>query len=206
MGPKPQPLVSDRLVASTTAIAPAAISAASSVSTGIATLVATTTTWFIFLLGQLSCKCLGIHKLSPFDKLPARDVGLSLLVGQESNVQGFQVLGWREILLSQGSAGLVLQGCEEDAQTVDLYSFRVQQHLQQTASEFLQHSEYHVWGVDASVFRDVVGHLSGVQCFDGFSVGKPLTVNLRVLDVVLLQQIKNLCHNVVCFNFKMVNN
>jgi hypothetical protein len=37
-------------------------------------------------------------------------------------------------------------------------------------------------------------------------VGKPLTVNLRVLDVVLLQQIKNLCHNVVCFNFKMVNN
>ena len=121
-------------------------------------------------------------------------------------MQGLQVLGWREILLLQGSTFLVLDGGEEDAQTVDLYSFRVQEHFQQTASEFLQHSEYHVWGVDASVLRDVVGHLAGVQCFDGFSVGKPLTVNLRVLDVVLLQQIKNLCHNVVCFNFKMVNN
>ena len=78
-GLRPQPLVSDRLVAST-----AAISAASGVSAGITSLVATTTatvTWFILFLGQLSCKCLCIHKLCLLDKLPARDVGLSLLVG-----------------------------------------------------------------------------------------------------------------------------
>ena len=81
-GLSPQPLVSDRLVASTTAIATAGIT--SGISTGITSLAATTTatvTWFILLLGQLSSKCLCIHKLRLLDKLPARDVGLSLLVG-----------------------------------------------------------------------------------------------------------------------------
>ena len=70
VGPKPQPLVSDWLIAVTTA----------SGITALATTTATVT-WFILLLGQLSSKCLCIHKLRLLDKLSARDVGLSLLVG-----------------------------------------------------------------------------------------------------------------------------
>jgi len=79
----PKNLVSvGAVVATATGIAAAGIT--TSVSTSITALAATTTatvTWFILFLGQLSCKCLCIHKLRLLDKLSARDVGLSLLVG-----------------------------------------------------------------------------------------------------------------------------
>ena len=66
-GLSPQPLVSDRLVASTTAIATAAISAASGVSTGIAALAATTAVGGLLTIAAQ--QTLGIHKLGLLQEL-----------------------------------------------------------------------------------------------------------------------------------------
>lgn len=63
-------------------------------------------------------------------------------------MQTLKILLWQELVLALGSALGVLEGCEEYAQTVDLYSLALQQHLEQTRAELLEHSEYHVGSVD----------------------------------------------------------
>ena len=65
VGPKPQPLVSDRLVASTTAIATAGIT--TGVSTGIAALAATTAVGGLLTIAAQ--QTLGIHKLGLLQEL-----------------------------------------------------------------------------------------------------------------------------------------
>ena len=67
VGLAPQPLVSDGLVASTTAIATAGIATASGVSTGIAALAATTAVGG--LLTITAQQTLGIHKLGLLQEL-----------------------------------------------------------------------------------------------------------------------------------------
>ena len=97
-------------------------------------------------------------------------------------MQALQVLLGREVLLLGCTASLILQGCEEYTQTVNLHSLRIQEHLQQTAAELLQHSEHHVGCIDATVLTDVVSHLAGIQYLDGLTVCKPLALDLRILD------------------------
>ena len=66
---------------------------------------------------------LGIDELCPLDELATRDVGLGARIGQESDMQSLQVLLRQELVLALGTALGILEGSEEDAQTVDLHSF-----------------------------------------------------------------------------------
>ena len=187
-GLRPQPLVSDRLVASTTAIATAAISAASGVSTGIAALAATTAVGG--LLTITAQQTLGIHKLGFLQELTARDIHLLLLLRHESDVESLQVLTHIKLLLLGSTAGLILQGSEEGTQSVDLHSLALQQHLNQTATELLQHTKYYILRINATVLADVLCQLAGVQGFNTLAVGEPLAKYLRLIVLVLSQLIK----------------
>ena len=62
-------------------------------------------------------------------------------------MQRLQVLLGAEVLLLQGSTFLILEGGEENSQTINLHSLALQQHLQQTRAELLQHTKHHVGGV-----------------------------------------------------------
>ena len=187
-GLRPQPLVSDRLVASTTAIATAAISAASGVSTGIAALAATTAVGGLLTIAAQ--QTLGIHKLGLLQELTARDIHLLLLLRHESDVESLQVLTHIKLILLQSASGLVLQGCEEGTQTIDLHSLALQQHLNQTATELLQHTKYYILRINATVLTDVLCQLAGVQGFNTLAVGEPLAKYLRLIVLVLSQLIK----------------
>ena len=112
---------------------------AASVSTAAVTTIAAG--WLILLQGISKCLC--IHELRLLDELAAADVGLGLLIGDESDVQRLEVGIRREFLLGGSAALLILDGGVEGAQTVDLYAARVEQHLQHTAAELLQHTEYY---------------------------------------------------------------
>ena len=74
-----------------------------------------------------------------------------------------QVLADVEVLLLGRATLGVLEGAVERAEALNLHLLRLQQHLQQTAAELLQHTIDDIGGVDATVLRDVVGQLSGVQ-------------------------------------------
>ena len=175
------------------------IAAASGVSaaSGIATTSTSAARWLIVLEGV--GECLGVDELGLLDELAAADVGLGLLIGDESDVEGLQVGIRREFLLGGSTALLILDGAVEGAQTIDLHSTRVEQHLQHAAAELLEHAEYHVGGVDTAVLGDMSGQLSGVHSLYALGLCKPLAEDLRSCVLVLLKQIKNLCHNCVCY-------
>ena len=198
VGPKPQPLVSDGLVSAATAGIATASGVTSGVSTGIAALAATTAVGG--LLAIAAQQALSIHKLGLLQELATRDVHLLLLLRHESDVESLQVLTHIKLLLLGSTAGLILQGGEEGAQTVDLHSLALQQHLHQTATELLQHTKHYILRINATVLADVLGQLAGVQGFNTLAVGEPLAKYLRLIVLVLSQLIKNLRHTLIMFS------
>ena len=151
----------------------------------------------LFLL-RIRLQLVDAHELSLLQELAARDVHLLLLLRQESDVQGLDVLLHRELVLRQRSQ-TVLDGGVERAQAVNLHLLRVEQHFQQTAAELLKHAEYDVLRVDTAMFRDVLRHLSRVQRFHTLDASVPLAVGSRLRVLVLRHFINNLCHSCVCF-------
>ena len=197
VGLSPQPLVSVRLIV-VTAVATAS-GVATSVSTGIAALAATTA---VGGLGAIAAKQrLGIHKLGLLQELTTRDIHLLLLLRHESDVERLQVLAHIKLVLLQGAAGLILQGSEEGTQSVDLHSLALQQHLHQAATELLQHTKYYILRINATVLADVLCQLAGVQGFNTLAVGEPLAKYLRLVVLVLSQLIKNLRHTLILMIF-----
>ena len=195
VGPKPQPLVAVRPVV----VATAAISAAASVSTGIAALAATTAVGCLLTIAAQ--QALGIHKLGFLQELTTRDIHLLLLLRHESDVESLQVLTHIKLLLLGSTAGLILQGSEEGTQTIDLHSLALQQHLNQAATELLKHTKYYILRINATVLTDVLCQLAGVQDFNTLAVGEPLAKYLRLVVLVLSQLKKNLCHTLILMIF-----
>ena len=156
------------------------VAASVSTAAGIAT-AAIAARWLVLL--QCIGEGLGVDELGLLDELAAADVGLGLLIGDESDVQRLQVGIWREFLLGGCAALLILDGAVEGAQTVDLYSARVEQHLQHAAAELLEYSEHHVWGVNTSVLSDVASQLTGVHSLYALGLCKPLA---KIFEVVFL--------------------
>ncbi len=115
-------------------------------------------------------------------------------------MQGLEVLLHIEFLFGVCTTALVLDGGEEGAQAINLYSLTLQQHLHQTTAELLQYSKHHVGGINTSVLADVGSQLAGVHGFYSLAMGKPLAIDRCFLVLVLSQLIKNLCHNVCNFN------
>ena len=150
---------------------------------------------FLVLLGQQG---VNEHELGLLQELAAGDVLLRSLLGQETDVQRLQVLVHVEVLLLQGSVLLVLEGAVEGAEALDLHLLRVEQHLQQTAAELLQHAVDHVGGVDASVFGDVLRQLARVERLQALDLSVPLAEGSAVGVLVLLHFIQNFCHSNVC--------
>jgi hypothetical protein len=78
-----------------------------------------------------------------------------------------------------------------------------QQHLQQTSLELLHHALHHVFGEYRAVLRDVLGKLCHAHGLDALQSGVPLPIHhgLRVLDVVLVNFVKNLTHDLNLLRF-----
>ena len=100
-----------------------------------------------------------------------------------------------EVLLLQRTVLLVLQGAVERAEPLDLYLLRLQQHLNETAAELLQHAVNDVGGVDRSVLRDVVSQLARVQRLEVLDLCVPLAESCTERILVLFYFIQNLCHS-----------
>lgn len=96
-------------------------------------------------------------------------------------MESLQVLTHIKLFLLGSTAGLILQGSEEGAQTVDLHSLALQQHLNQAATELLQHTKYYILRINATVLTDVLCQLAGVQGFNTLTVGEPLAKNCDLL-------------------------
>ena len=141
---------------------------------------------------------LDVDEFSLLEELTAGDVVLLSLIGQESDVQRLQVLVHVEVLLLVGTALLAFAGQVERAQSGHLHLLRFQQHLQQTRLELLHHTLHHIFCEDASVLGDVLGQPRHVHRLDALQTGVPLPVHhrLRVLDVVLVNFIKNFAHDI----------
>ena len=114
-------------------------------------------------------------------------------------MESLQVLVHVEILLLGGSVLLVLEGAVEGAEALNLYLLRLQQHLNETAAELLQHAVNDVGGVDRAVLRNVVSQLARVQRLEVLDLCVPLAESHAVRVLVLLYFIQNLCHSCVCF-------
>ena len=157
----------DRTVAATALVVAALRTAA-----GLTAAALRTTALGAFLL--LHQERVDVDELGLLEELTAGDILIGRLLGQESDVERLQVLVHIEVLLLQRTVLLVLQGAVEGAEPLDLYLLRLQQHLNQTAAELLQHAVNDVGGVDASVLRDVVSQLSGVQRLEVLDLCVPL--------------------------------
>ena len=96
-------------------------------------------------------KAVHVDELGLLDELTAGDVLLGGLLGQESDVQRLHVLVGVVILLLVGTALLVLERGVEGAEALNLHLLRLQEHLYETAAEFLQHAIDHVGGATSGV-------------------------------------------------------
>ena len=92
-----------------------------------------------------------VNELRLLDKLATRDIQLLLLLGDEADVQRLEVLVHIEIILAEGTAGLILDGSIKSTQTINLHALALQQHLQQTAAELLQHTEHHIGRIQTAM-------------------------------------------------------
>ena len=140
-----------------------------------------------------------VDELSLLQELAAGDVLLLFLFRQEADVQSLQARVHAELVSTLGAALRVLDGAVERAQALNLHSLRLQQHLNQTAAELLQHAVHHVGRVDRAVLGDVLCQLARVQGLDGLAVREPHAIDPGGRVRVLLQLIKNLRHNLSCF-------
>ena len=155
---------------------------------------------FTSFLLRVGLQLVDADELGPLQELTAGDVLLLGLLRQETDAQPLDVL-LRVVLVFRGSSR-ALDGAVERAEAVDLHLLRVEQHLQQTAAELLQHAVNDVGGVDRAVLRDVVCQLARIQRFETLGAAVPHAVALRLRVVVSFYFIQNLCHSCVffCFN------
>ena len=149
------------------------------------------------LLLRVGLQLVNVDELGLLQELSARQVHLLLLLRQEADVQGADVLLHAVLVLRLGTA-VVLDGRVERAQAVNLHLLRVQQHLHQAGAELLQHTEHHVCRVQATVLRNVLRQLARVQRLQALDVGVPLLVGATLGILVLNNLIDNLCHNLLC--------
>ena len=109
-------------------------------------------------------------------------------------MQGLDVLLQREV--AGVAHARALDGGVEGAQSVDLHLLALQEHLDETGAELLQHAQHHVAGIDGAVLCDVTCHLARVERLGVFHLRIPLAVALGHLVVrVFLQSVIDLCHN-----------
>jgi len=139
-------------------------------------------------------KAVHVDELGLLQELTAGDVVLLLLLGEESDVQTLDVRVHVELVLAHCTALVALQRGVERAESLDLHLLRVEQHLDQTATELLQYAVNDVGGVNRSVLADVGCQLTGVQTLKVLYSAVPLTESLRVRVLILVHFIDNLCH------------
>ena len=138
-----------------------------------------------------------VDELGFLQELAAGDVQLRGLLGQEADVQGFEVLPDVKVLLLLRTAWLVLQRAVERAEAVNLHLFRLQQHLDEARAKPLQHAVHHIGRVDRAVLRDVLRQPARVQRFEVLHLREVLAVSSRLRVLVLFHFIDNLCHSCV---------
>ena len=146
------------------------------------------------LLSILEQGCL-VDERRLLEELTAGDVSLLLRIREETDVQRLDVLLHVELLRALSATLGALCREVEDAQSVDLHLARVEELLDETGAELLQHAKDDVGGVDTSVLGDVVRHLTGVQGLDSLHSREVLTIGRMILHLVLIDFINNFCHS-----------
>ena len=157
----------------------------------------TAASWLVIRLTLY--QTLDVDKLGLLQELPRRDVLLGSLLGQESDVQRLQMLANVKLILFHRAVLLVLQGAVECAKAINLHLLTLQQHLDETRAELLQHAVHHVGGVDRAMLRDVSSQLACVQRFQVLDDCEPLAKCTRYAVSVLFYFVQNLCHNLNVF-------
>ena len=121
-------------------------------------------------------------------------LALLRLVGEEAHHDRLEIRGI-EVLLQLGTLAAACQ--VEGAQAVELQLVALQEQLLEAVDELLDDALHHVGGVDGTVLLDVAADVVGDQgaLADESCVG--LAVGVRLLVLVLVRAIIDLCHNLL---------